>query len=59
MLTGALRQWLTIYFRKFLTQLLWTMEKIVKTIRTYVNHVKNIWHFELAYPLTKRILLVI
>ena len=42
MLTGALRQWLTIYFRKILTQLLWTMEKIVKTIRTYVNHVGNI-----------------
>ena len=28
-------------------------------VRTYVNHVKNICHIELANPLTKRILLVI
>ena len=30
-----------------------------KYVRTYVNHVKNICHSELAYPLTKRTLLVI
>ena len=29
------------------------------SVRTYVNHVKNICHSELAYPLTKRTLLVI
>ena len=31
----------------------------VIVVRTYVNHVKNICHLELANPLTKRILLVI
>jgi len=31
----------------------------VLAMRTYVNHVKNICHLELAYPLTKRTLLVI
>ena len=30
-----------------------------KSVRTYVNHVKNICHLELANPLTKRTLLVI
>ena len=30
-----------------------------KIVRTYVDHVKNIRHLELANPLTKRILLVI
>ena len=29
------------------------------SVRTYVNHVKNICHLKLAYPLTKRTLLVI
>ena len=28
-------------------------------VRTYMDHVKNIYHLELANPLTKRILLVI
>ena len=28
-------------------------------VRTYVNHVRNIYHLELANPLTKRTLLVI
>ena len=32
MLTGALGQWLTIYFKKVLTQFLWKMENVVKTL---------------------------
>ena len=31
----------------------------MENVRTYVNHVRNICHLELANPLTKRTLLVI
>ena len=30
-----------------------------ETVRTYVNHVKNVCHLELVYSLTKHTLLVI
>ena len=40
---------------------LWFCHELPKgeIVRTYVDHVKNICHLELANPLTKRILLVI
>ena len=43
----SLGQWLTIYFKKVLTQLLWEMEKAVRTffflIKTFFKWIVNHW----------------
>ena len=48
-------------FSHMFIYLLWFCHRLPKEeiVRTYVNHVKNICHSELAYPLIKCTLLVI
>ena len=48
-------------FSHMIICLLWFCHRLPKgeIVRTYVNHVRNICHLELANPLTKQTLLVI
>ena len=53
--------WVIYDFSHMFICLLWFCHGLPKgeIVRTYVNHVRNICHLELANPLTKRTLLVI
>ena len=50
-----------LWLLSYLIYLLWFCHRLSngEIVRTYVEHVKNICHLELANPLTKRTLLVI
>ena len=53
--------WVIYNFSHMFIRLLWFCHGLPKgeLVRTYVNHVRNICHLELANPLTKRTLLLI